>query len=166
VRATHPKADAGDEATNTGATGVGRALDTGSRSGCSDDDLSEEREAEADHLSMAVGGLSGTSAQRPSSSAASAWLIAPRRDHLLYQPVPDVDFDAVQDRATRRRYGDTFVVGDQREWPCSGTIRLCRRSLDSSRTHSEIAILLGICVPIGGGLGAPRLRKIATSRLT
>jgi hypothetical protein len=28
VRATHPKADAGDEATNTGATGVGHAIDT------------------------------------------------------------------------------------------------------------------------------------------
>ena len=26
VRATHPKADAGDEATNTGATGVGAAF--------------------------------------------------------------------------------------------------------------------------------------------
>jgi hypothetical protein len=33
VRATHPKADAGDKATNTGAKGVERALDTGSPSG-------------------------------------------------------------------------------------------------------------------------------------
>jgi hypothetical protein len=34
VRATHPKADAGDEATNTGATGVAPCLYTVSESAC------------------------------------------------------------------------------------------------------------------------------------